>query len=389
MKKLKLFSLIPFLALCYIIKPESTIDLKNQRNIALVLDLTYTDVGSKINFSNISLNSLINSKRTFILTSLSTWQSYILTYKNNDFNEDEWDVYKNGNFLLLAPKEYTASFGDQWGLDISFFKKVDSVKKLESSFFSINKNKLLNHLGLFLFLITTNSKKFINMFEKLMTTKKVYEWNIFLSGHGNEISSANGLKQNIFIKFLNILQNKINTRLLCYSSCHINGKTSDYIYNKDEYSFAILARCLPDAVSFASVKFDYGKVISETQQTDSNNTESINQLAKFIYDAYPEPNNVVLIRYPKTKEFVFQNYPEKIMLNLDSNNTQNDKLDLIVITNPLIQETLKVNSNARIVSGVHGDAWHYIEKIESNMSPSQILDRFTQNSNELSAKKIF
>ena len=251
-------------------------------------------------------------------------------------------------------------------------------------------------------------------------------WSIFIEGHGNMQKTIVHLKLKKFRrKFLEFLENKINTRLLMYRSCYAAGINNVLMYRDAKsaiertYSFAIITQALTDATveETANLIFDstshltlklYDNFANFLKAVTSSLVMDYQKITETIFPLLPHKalggwGNVPQIKLPGVEWFsVLASKKDIISIGSIFAKTRDPQQSLDVVryfkTDPraiLLYATdipfeLVINSNnlEAIISMVPGDAIHIIKKISSKKTLPEIVHWF-RKIQDLDPQKIF
>jgi len=174
-----------------------------------------------------------------------------------DFDPQEWDIYTNGGFYLLIPKNYSTQHSP-----VGF--RTDSLKKITDPEDSS-----------YIYLESRTKKSFVDClpdffltFDDFEDNAMPYAWNIIAAGHGgyhytekndNGIITwsgepiINNLTLHEFKGTLEFFHSHVKTHLFEYSTCYGAGNHSLLLFNNDHtagYNFAIICDTLTDCTAY-------------------------------------------------------------------------------------------------------------------------------------------
>lgn len=230
-------------------------------------------------------------------------------------------------------------------------------------------------------------------------------WSIFICGHGDINHSIADLSIPQFKKFLEYLENKINTRLLFYSSCFAAGINAELIYKDAKtkidatYPFAIITQALTDAPTqgtFLRLHLEQGKLVAKTDVAyadflkliTSSDIINYHEAAALVTPNFQEADlgSLPQIKFPGLAWFsvlddnkVFaigsilaktRTQPLNIKTFFARTTKKADPLAILLYTHDipfeLIIDIPTTNGfSPEIVSMVPGDTMHYIKKLSS------------------------
>lgn len=269
---------------------------------------------------------------------------------------------------------------------------------------------------------------------------KIPSWSIYLAGHGLINYSIAHLSPAQFKEFLDLIENKINARLLYYMSCYAAGVNSELIYKNlttginQTYSYAIITQALTDATTFmpglgvnvvrGALQIDnsisYSNFLAQVTINSSKISDtSIDSSSKIDYQkiavilnptlAYTigySFNNTSQIKFPGIPWFSVLDNQKVVSIGEILAKTHTAPLDVatffaktdplaILLYTPNIPFELIVNTRApsgeapAIISMLPGDAMHHLKQLTSNIYPTeQFLNSFLQLDG-LKPQKIF
>lgn len=265
---------------------------------------------------------------------------------------------------------------------------------------------------------------------------KIPAWSFYLAGHGLSNYSIAHLSPTQFKEFLELFDNKINTKLLYYMSCYAAGTNSELVYKdlttgiNKTYDFAIITQALTDTTtSYPALKLVIERGILKIEskiaynnffaQITTNKTNNIDSASKpdyqkiteilspnLIYSTSSNLNNTPQIKFPGIPWFsVLKNdtvvsigsilaKTRTTSLNIATFFTQKNPLAILLYT-PNIPFELLINTRTptgdvpAIISMLPGDAMHHLKQISSQIYPTeQLLNSFLQLDG-LKPQKIF
>lgn len=364
---------------------------------------------------------------------------YILV-KALNFDKNEWVVKSVGDSLnLLVPISYLTSLGlsaqevektvsnsDTSEVEIILGLKVNHQKNLhdliEASPNFINSGDP----DYFLDALNKNSL-FVTRSEYTKYLVTPHTWSIFMQGHGVYNQSIVGIQLYKFVDLLNFFAQKIDTRLLVYSSCYAAGANSKAIYDelnsvaKKQLPYTIITQAITDAPTIAITPKVHLLDSGELQLTPTNlNFAKFVELVtkdeavdyqKAIAHLSVNPQlrnddwaNLAQIRLPGTSWFSVLASPEEVVsigTILSKTRSASEPLNVvnyfktdpraIVLYSSNIPFELILNSNKldSIISMIPGDAITILGKISSTTKKDdEIIDLFMKIEG-LSSRKIF
>lgn len=277
------------------------------------------------------------------------------TIFKNKFNPNEWVIKivdDNERYLLLIPKNYIPTTNTpnltnnnngihfarnkytnteyDLGIKLDKMRDIDHYKSLIESY-SKNFEQLLktDDPKCYLFRPTKGIQQIL---EDILISNKEYAnpnipkfkvpiWCIYLIGHGHPGSICD-MPIEEFSQFLNFLDKRITTNLLCYTSCYSIGMNSDAI--SKNYSFIIATSGQTDTPSILEHNFAIeNKKPKITSNINFANFVNIvqNYSNEYLYNALENlvlpqeysPSQVIpLAKFPNSDWFKFSNAQNKI-----------------------------------------------------------------------------
>lgn len=222
--------------------------------------------------------------------------------KASGFTPSKWVIKKIDDFLtLLIPNDYLNS------LPIN----ISAVKTVNKNTISLTEQKLglqVNHMETIEDISQISLPKsvpeyadyFINALSNIFCTRSAYHhnpnlplWAFYIIGHGLMNNSIVGLRLNDFVKVLDFLEQKLNTRLVMYTSCYGAGANTETIYKTNgdvlqkTYPFTIITQVYADtpaAAPLLSVKFEEGELQLDTLLDFKKTLEEITKEATINYE---------------------------------------------------------------------------------------------------------
>jgi hypothetical protein len=238
-------------------------------------------------------------------------------------------------------------------------------------------------------------------------------WALYMGGHGSRQGSIVGLALQQFKRCLDFFEEKINIKLLYYSSCHAAGLNAETLYKNDKtaiyrtYPFAIITQALTDATT-KSIAFsmyvqadklhmkmphefiDFAKMVTTSDVIDYRalaepflpnvQTNGLGSLPQIKFPGLPwfsviDTDKVIVIGSIMAKS---RTVPLDIATFFQKNSTSADPLGILLYAShvpfELVVDTKKVPT---FISMIPGDAVHRIKKISSTVhTADDILNHF-------------
>ncbi len=222
-------------------------------------------------------------------------------------------------------------------------------------------------------------------------------WAIYISGHGSMHNKIVYLSLDDFKKFLNFLENNINTKLLVYSSCYASGVNAENIYGSQKkflaktYQFPIITEALTDSpIYFTPANQTFGDFLREITKEVIDYKEAMLRLRTIPFsETFTTASQIKLpgvewFSVMKVDEFIAQigsilaqtrdpNKPLYIVKFFKS------EPHAILLYTEIIPFELIINSKkmGAIISMIPGDVTHKIKEISSDKhNPNEIIQWF-------------
>lgn len=379
-----------------------------QRNLTIGLDLMNEETACGLSPALPSLiNGLMQSGESAILTTTTVLEKVCAYSGNIATTLRNYDIYQRGIFILLLHKNPTVNNSDDFNLAAAGLKKasfarfrkkpsniISSLHMISGLGHAVCRWRLLaaakrgieyagtlvgnaSHFIKYPFMFPYRSNEFVDLLSKLIRRREGATWNIYFCGHGGPLHQTCGITEQAFKKFLGVLEHGINTRALIYSTCYGGGKMIDYIFDtKHAYPYLILCSGVSDHLTYDN----YYPYFFE-HLANINNTTDLQQICAFIQRGSTNtPMNLYQVRLPLSREFIIPNITPKEWhlfgsrrLNQNTNMQELWKSTELLIDAPCIKGTVPIGYSQRIYSALKGDAWHFIERIHTELSRNSLF----------------
>lgn len=210
-----------------------------------------------INIKNNLCSELSATQYSWIIKKINDYLYLIIPKKQlRQLNVSESDVEDSN---LINKPDIISNIELALGLKVNHMKTIRSFKDIK-----LETIPPPEYADYFIKALYNSSKKISDIFcinkaedkEKTFNQVKTYfnenksmffnQWSIYINGHGDMNKRIVGLKLEDFSKLLDFLENKINTKLLVYTSRYAAGLNTEKIYNESKsriqktYSFQML-----------------------------------------------------------------------------------------------------------------------------------------------------